>query len=220
MASDPADDRLPSDLAAAAALSQALASRLCHDLVSPIGAVSNGADLLREFGASREGEEIEMIGQSAERAAGLLEAFRLAFGAAAADAAPVARPALAGTLGRVLASRRIAFETDWQEGPPLSRREARLAALMAMAGRGLLGMRGGLALDLGPDGLPPAALAVSGQVEADRVSALRHHLATPAALPEPSRVEFALLAPAAAVVGGRITVEEAGEGLVIAVHPA
>jgi histidine phosphotransferase ChpT len=30
-------------------LAEMLASRLCHDLVNPIGAVANGAELLSEF---------------------------------------------------------------------------------------------------------------------------------------------------------------------------
>lgn len=58
-----------------------LASRICHDLISPVGAIGNGAELLRELDRP-SGAEMELIGRSAEMASANLQFLRIAFGAA------------------------------------------------------------------------------------------------------------------------------------------
>ena len=62
-----------------------LASRICHDLISPVGAVNNGVEFLQETGADAGGEAIELIAYSAHQAAAKLQAFRLAYGAGGRD---------------------------------------------------------------------------------------------------------------------------------------
>ncbi|HAK61719.1 MAG: histidine phosphotransferase family protein [Pseudomonadota bacterium] len=60
-----------------------LCSRLCHDLVSPVGAVNNGLEVLSdESDAEMREMAMRLITQSAERAANKLEFARLAYGAA------------------------------------------------------------------------------------------------------------------------------------------
>ena len=49
-----------------------LASRICHDLVSPVGAVVNGTDLIRAVGGADIQDELALIGQSAARASIIL----------------------------------------------------------------------------------------------------------------------------------------------------
>lgn len=64
-------------------LAALLCSRLCHDLLSPVGALSNGLELLAE---ERDPEMrkrcMELLEQSARISADKLKFFRLAFGAA------------------------------------------------------------------------------------------------------------------------------------------
>ena len=64
-------------------LASLLCSRLCHDLLSPVGAMSNGLELLAE---ERDPEMrkrcMELLEQSARTSADKLKFFRLAFGAA------------------------------------------------------------------------------------------------------------------------------------------
>lgn len=62
-----------------------LASRICHDLISPVGAISNGVELLEEMGAQVGEEAAKLIGHSSEQAARRLRLFRLCYGAAGAD---------------------------------------------------------------------------------------------------------------------------------------
>ena len=57
-----------------------LTSRLCHDLVGPLGAVSNGLELIAEDDAMAK-EALALAQGSAKRAAGRLQFFRYAFGA-------------------------------------------------------------------------------------------------------------------------------------------
>ena len=65
-------------------LQSLIASRICHDLISPIGAIGNGLELLTELSA--EGSpELMLIDQSARSANAKLRYFRMAFGAARPD---------------------------------------------------------------------------------------------------------------------------------------
>lgn len=61
-------------------LAALLCSRLCHDLVSSIGAVNNGVELLREGHQDLMLDAIELIATSGQIAARRLAYFRLAFG--------------------------------------------------------------------------------------------------------------------------------------------
>jgi histidine phosphotransferase ChpT len=58
-----------------------LASRLCHDLVRPIGAIGNGLELLEEAETGLDAEALQLCLKSHGRAAALLQFFRLAYGA-------------------------------------------------------------------------------------------------------------------------------------------
>jgi histidine phosphotransferase ChpT len=62
-----------------------VASRICHDLVSPVGAVSNGIELMQELGADAGTEAVKLIEDSARQAGLRLKIFRLCYGAAGTD---------------------------------------------------------------------------------------------------------------------------------------
>jgi histidine phosphotransferase ChpT len=59
-----------------------MASRICHDVISPVGAINNGLELLQEMGVEGGGEAVSLIGKSAEQANRRLRLFRYAYGAA------------------------------------------------------------------------------------------------------------------------------------------
>jgi histidine phosphotransferase ChpT len=67
-----------------------LCARLCHDLVGPVGAISNGIELVQEFGADMEKDAFDLIAGSAKRVANELQLFRVAYGLAAGMATTVA----------------------------------------------------------------------------------------------------------------------------------
>jgi histidine phosphotransferase ChpT len=60
-----------------------LCSRLCHDLLSPVGALNNGIELLvDEHDPEMRARCLDLLGESARASANKLKFFRLAFGAA------------------------------------------------------------------------------------------------------------------------------------------
>jgi histidine phosphotransferase ChpT len=60
-----------------------LCSRLCHDLVSPVGALTNGVELLGdETDADMRAQCLQLLADSARACSDRLKFFRLAFGAA------------------------------------------------------------------------------------------------------------------------------------------
>lgn len=68
-----------------AAILELLASRICHDLISPVGAVHNGIEFLEDMGLENGAEAINLIAQSAQIATARLQAFRLTYGAGGRD---------------------------------------------------------------------------------------------------------------------------------------
>jgi histidine phosphotransferase ChpT len=61
-------------------LAALLCSRVCHDIISPVGAINNGLELLDEGGADQDA--MNLIRQSAKNASARLQFARIAFGAA------------------------------------------------------------------------------------------------------------------------------------------
>jgi histidine phosphotransferase ChpT len=81
-----------------------LCSRLCHDLLSPVGALNNGIELLSdENDPEMRARCLELLAESARASANKLKFFRLAFGAAGGFADDVdtreARVAIEGLFG-------------------------------------------------------------------------------------------------------------------------
>ncbi|WP_299626373.1 histidine phosphotransferase family protein [uncultured Tateyamaria sp.] len=58
-----------------------IGSRICHDLISPIGAINNGLELLGMAG-NNDGPEMELISESVGNASARIRFFRIAYGAA------------------------------------------------------------------------------------------------------------------------------------------
>lgn len=63
-----------------------LASRICHDLISPVNAINNGIELMAEMGGQVGDESFALIAHSAEQSIRRLRLFRLCYGLAGADA--------------------------------------------------------------------------------------------------------------------------------------
>ena len=60
-----------------------LCSRLCHDLLSPVGALNNGLELMAdETDPAMRERCLDLLGDSARTSANKLKFFRLAFGSA------------------------------------------------------------------------------------------------------------------------------------------
>jgi histidine phosphotransferase ChpT len=111
-----------------AELTALLGSRICHDLISPLGAIGNGVELLAMSGAVA-GPEMSLISESIDNASARIRFFRVAFGAAGADQR-IGREEVLSILGALSAGGRLGFV--WQTPADLSRREVKLAFLVLM----------------------------------------------------------------------------------------
>ncbi len=110
------------DLAVGLRVLELLASKVCHDLVSPVGAIRNGLELIEEMQEDEDGppsggffgEAVKLIDHSSGQADRRLRVFRLAYGLAGRDQKGFgdARAAAAGWLdgGRT--------RLDWPERTP------------------------------------------------------------------------------------------------------
>lgn len=103
-----------------------LGSRICHDLISPIGAISNGVELLMMDGATM-GPEIALISESVANANARIRFFRVAFGATGMDQR-IGRPEVLSILSDLTRGGRLTIE--WRGPADLPRREVKLAFLL------------------------------------------------------------------------------------------
>src|ERR1700749_1020488 len=77
-----------------------LVSRVCHDLVSPLGAVVNGLEVLEdERDATMRADALKIVGSSAAQALARIQFMRIAFGAAGSAGAELDL----GEVGRLVA---------------------------------------------------------------------------------------------------------------------
>src|SRR2546429_3052049 len=71
-------------------LAALLCSRVCHDLISPVGAIVNGLEVLDDNPKPEDREfALDLIRKSAKTASARLQFCRLAFGAAGSAGAPI-----------------------------------------------------------------------------------------------------------------------------------
>ncbi len=120
-----------------------LCSRLCHDLLSPVGAMNNGLELLAdEHDPDMRAQVMDLLGDSASSSANKLKFFRLAFGAAGGfDSQIDAAEAKTAIEGVFCSKGKITL--NWMVTPPTLAKPAIkvLLNLALIAGEGLV--RGG-----------------------------------------------------------------------------
>jgi histidine phosphotransferase ChpT len=112
MTDEPAKGRGLNDLDFAALL----VSRVCHDLVSPVGAVVNGLEVLEdETDTAMRADALRLVAQSAESAAARLQFARIAYGAAGSVGAELDLTEVSRVMVGLLHGGKV--ELDWQPQP-------------------------------------------------------------------------------------------------------
>ena len=127
-----------------------LCSRLCHDLLSPVGALNNGLELLAdEHDPEMRLRCLELLSESAKASANKLKFFRLAFGAAGGFGETVdTREAQAAIEGLFGDNHRVTI--GWMvEDPVLPKQAIKVLLNLALIGGDAL-IRGGQ-LDIGAE---------------------------------------------------------------------
>lgn len=93
-----------------------LISRVCHDLVSPVGAVVNGLEVLEdERDAAMRADALKLVASSAALAAARLQFARLAFGAAGSAGAELDLSEVGRVVRGLVEGSKV--EVDWQAAP-------------------------------------------------------------------------------------------------------
>ena len=126
-------------------ISHILAARICHDIVSPLGAIGNGVELL-EMTEMRASPEIALLSDSVESLVARLRFFRVAFGTATLDQR-MGRPEVISTAELPLKEARLRL--DWTIPSDLPRNEVRLAYLLLLCLGSALPLGGGVSLERG-----------------------------------------------------------------------
>lgn len=103
-----------------------IGSRICHDLISPLGAIGNGVELLGMAGAV-DGPEMALINESVMNANARIRYFRIAFGAARSGQM-IGCEEILSVLKDVGAGGRV--QVDWSSEDQLLREQVKLAFLL------------------------------------------------------------------------------------------
>lgn len=109
-------------------LNSLLGSRICHDLISPLGAISNGVELLAMSGGSTT-PEMALIAESVENANSRIRLYRIAFGIASQNQG-LGASEVRNLLSEVYRKSRIAVA--WQIDGDCTRSEVKLAFLLLL----------------------------------------------------------------------------------------
>jgi len=107
-------------------LTSLVGSRICHDLISPLGAIGNGVELLSMSG-DPSGSELELITESVANATARLRFFRIAYGAAS-DHQLIARSEILPILSAATRGNRLSYL--WEPREDVPRTELRIAFLV------------------------------------------------------------------------------------------
>lgn len=178
-----------------------LGSRICHDLISPIGAIGNGVELMMMEGAGK-GPEMTLIAESVAGANARIRFFRVAFGIAAPDQR-IGRNEVVSTLTDLTRGGRTVI--DWQSPADLSRREVKLAFLLVMCLETAMAYGGKILVER-----TESRWTMTGQAGKLRIdTALWELLANPAAVADitPAQVHFLLVPEEVARQHRRLTSE-------------
>ncbi len=184
----------------AGALAALIGSRICHDLVNPVGAISNGVELLSMAPVDPDGPEIALVSESVAHAAARLRFFRVAFGVASPNQM-LGRSETALILADTFGDSRM--NVDWSIAEDQPRILVKVAFLLLQCIETALPRGGDVHVSANGD-------AWRVEVSSDRLQAdaALWSLLDGKALPEtlrPAEVQFALAPRAAAGIGRKIT---------------
>lgn len=120
-------------------LAALVGSRLCHDLISPIGAIHNGLELLSLTNEGSSSPEMSLIEESCSSASARIRFFRVAFGQAGQGQNMSARD-IRALFKELNGSGRITAE--WEPGDDIGRDMAQLVFLAFLCAETALPMGG------------------------------------------------------------------------------
>lgn len=189
-----------------------IAARICHDLISPLGAIGNGVELL-EMSNSTGGPELELVRESVQQAQARIRLFRIAFGSVRADQT-IGADELQGILRDYCAQLR--FDLDWTPAPSQPKPLVKLGFLALLCVESALPYGGHTVCTLSDTGLHIMARAEKPKLDTSLWTPVAEGGPWPDGL-RAAHVQFPLLAQEAAAQGMTlaVTVREDGVDLKI-----
>ncbi len=168
-------------------LAALIGSRICHDLISPIGAIGNGVELMMMDGGGQSAE-LSLIAESVANANARIRYFRVAFGSASGDQR-IARSEVMSILTDLSRGGRLVYA--WDSAADLSRRDVRLVFLLLLCLETAMAYGGRIQISFNGSGWQINAEAARLKID----PALWEILTEPAApaVIGPSHVHFALV---------------------------
>ncbi len=184
------------DLRVPLAVVELLGSRLCHELISPVGAVNNGVELIGEMGADMLDQAMELVEQSGRRAAARLRLYRIVYGAAGTSAA------IGLAEAREIAEDYLAYgktTLDWHADPDAETGIGLAKAILAVfvCATEALPQGGRVRIGCHADSLSVVAEGKGARLEAETRAALEGRLAADALTPRSVHAHFSGLILAA-----------------------
>jgi histidine phosphotransferase ChpT len=171
-------------------LAELISSRLCHDLVNPLGAIGNGVELIEMTGSAR-GPEMELIRDAVRDAQARLRFMRIAFGGAGPTQILSAREAKATAQAPWLGAR---LKINWTADEDFPRLQVKLAFLMLLCAETALPMGGELLVSPQPSGHLRIEASAPRVIEDAALWSVLHFGMLAAARPlRPSEAQFAAL---------------------------
>ncbi|ABF63939.1 hypothetical protein TM1040_1206 [Ruegeria sp. TM1040] len=189
-------------------LAALVGSRICHDLISPVGAINNGLELLG-MSNSLEGPELELISDSVNNANARIRFFRVAFGAAGEQ--ELGRMEIMSVLSDVSKGGRIKY--NWSSQDSAARRDVRMAFLAGLCLESALPYGGTVQILRSTDGWTVTGEGRKINLDETLWSGLVADT-TPAEI-TPALVQFALLPAAAKEAGYTLAFNQTAEKISI-----
>lgn len=180
-----------------------MGSRICHDLISPIGAIGNGVELMMLDGGP-PGPELTLISESVASASARIRFFRVVFGLASAEQR-IDKGEVAGLLADVMRGGRLTV--DWQSQDDLSRREVKLALLLILCLETAMPHGGRITVDLSDGRRILTAHSPRLRIDPDLWEVLSNPAAPVAAGIGPDQVQFLLVPHELALQALRLTAD-------------
>ncbi len=168
-------------------LAALVGSRICHDLISPIGAISNGVELLA-MTDNAPSAEMQLISDSVDNASARIRFFRIAFGSTAVDQM-VSQGEIAAILSAMARGGRFTYAWEVTEEP--RRLEVRIAFLLFQCFETALPFGGDIAVSSVGSGWQFEA--TGRKVNADPALWSNIGMARASSAVSPAQVHFALL---------------------------
>lgn len=179
-------------------LNDLIGSRICHDLISPLGAIGNGVELLTMSGMP-QAPEMMLISESVDNASARIRFFRIAFGFASVDAM-VANSESSRVLRDLYRGNRL--RVAWRIEGDKNRLETKLAFLILLCFESALPWGGKVAVTQHGDTWNIYGTAERVKVEETLWALFSEDSAETEVTP--SNVHFALVGPTAKACGKKV----------------